>query len=60
MLVNIYMKFHDDNLNGFHVTERTRFCDGRTDDRGKNNMSPNPEAGRHNDFIFQFCLTSRK
>ena len=26
MLVNICMKFHDDTLNGFKVTERTRFC----------------------------------
>ena len=56
MLVNIYMKFHEDILNGFEVTERTRFCegqkdrqtDGRTDDRGKNNISLNPEGGRHN------------
>ena len=30
MLVNIYMKFHQDILNGFQVTERTRFCDGQT------------------------------
>ena len=28
MLVNIYMKVHEDILNGFQVTERTRFCDG--------------------------------
>ena len=48
MLVNICMKFHEDILNGFQVTERTRFCDGRTDDLGKNNMSPNPKGGRHN------------
>ena len=26
MLVNIYMKFHEDILNGFKVIERTRFC----------------------------------
>ena len=26
MLVNICMKFHEDTLNGFKVTERTRFC----------------------------------
>ena len=31
MLVNIYMKFHEDILNGFQVTERTRFCDRQTD-----------------------------
>ena len=51
MLVNICMKFHEDILNGFQVTERTRFCDGQTDGRtdrqtdrmtddpGKNNIS---------------------
>ena len=26
MLINICMKFHEDTLNGFKVTERTRFC----------------------------------
>ena len=26
MLVNIYMKFHEDTLNGFKYTERTGFC----------------------------------
>ena len=26
MLVNISMKFHEDILNGFQVTERIRFC----------------------------------
>ena len=25
-MVNICMKFHEDILNGFKVTERTRFC----------------------------------
>ena len=33
MLVNIYIKFHEDILDGFQVTELTRFCDGRTDRR---------------------------
>ena len=47
MLVNIYMKFHEDILNSFQVTERTRFretdrrTDRQTDDPEKNNMSPN-------------------
>ena len=31
MLINISMTFHENILNGFQVTERTRFCDGRTD-----------------------------
>ena len=26
MLVNIHMKFHEDTLNDFKVTEQTRFC----------------------------------
>ena len=60
MLVNIYIKFHEDILKGFQVTERTRFCDGQTegqtDDHGKNNMSPNPEGGRHNDDIKVYVM----
>ena len=47
MLVNISMKFHEDILNGFQVTERIRFCDGQTDDHSKNNMFSDPEVGRH-------------
>ena len=31
MMVNIYMKFYEDILNSFQVTEWTRFCDGQTD-----------------------------
>ena len=31
MLVNICMKFHEDILNSFQVTEQTQFCDGQTD-----------------------------
>ena len=26
MLIDIYLKFHEDSLNGFQVTERTWFC----------------------------------
>ena len=54
MLVDICMKFRQDSLRGFQVTERTRFVTDRQTDRrtdgcpGKNNMSPNPEGGRHN------------
>ena len=55
MLVSISMTFHEDILNRFQVTERTRFCDGQADrrtDRGtndhsKNNTSPDPGVGRH-------------
>ena len=59
MLIDICMKFHEDSLRGFQVTERTRFVtdrqtdrqtDGQTDGRrGKNNMSPNPKGWRHNE-----------
>ena len=47
MLIDICMKFREDSLRGFQVTERTRFVtDRRTDRRlGKNNMSPNPSGG---------------
>ena len=27
MLIDIYMKFREDSLNGFQVIERTGFCD---------------------------------
>ena len=27
MLIDIYMKFHEDSLNSFQVIEQTRFCD---------------------------------
>ena len=54
MLVNIYVKFHEDILNthSFFMLQRghdfltDRQTDRWTDDSGKNSMSPNPEAGR--------------
>ena len=27
MLIDIYMNFHEDSLNGFQVIEGTQFCD---------------------------------
>ena len=50
MLIDICMKFREDSLRGFQVTERTRFVTDRRTNRHprKNNMSPNPEGGRHN------------
>ena len=50
MLIDICMKFREDSLRGFQVTEWTQFVTDRQTDRrpGKNNMSPNPEGGRHN------------
>ena len=35
MLIDIYMKFREDRLNGIQVVERTRFCDRQTDAREK-------------------------
>ena len=34
MLVNIFIKFHEDTLNGFQVTERKRLCVGQCFSRG--------------------------
>ena len=56
MLIDICMKFGEDSIRDFQVTERTRFVtdrqtDIRTDGRpGKNNMSPNPSGG---DIIYE-------
>ena len=44
MLIDIYMKFREDSLNGFQDIEQTRVR--QTDRRrGENNMSPNPKRG---------------
>ena len=40
MLIDIYMKFLEDILNMFQVTERTRFCDGQSI-KGNNSNSLN-------------------
>ena len=49
MLIDICIKFREYSLSGFQVIEGTRFVtDRQTDARGKNNMSPDPEGGRHN------------
>ena len=47
MLVNIYMKFHEDILNGFQVTGAVTILwqtHGQTDDPCKNYMSLNPKG----------------
>ena len=41
MLIDIYIKFHEDSLSSFQVIEQTQFFD--TDARGENNMSPSPK-----------------
>ena len=33
MLIDIYMKFLEDILNRFQVTEQTQFCDGQSSKR---------------------------
>ena len=38
MLIDIYMKFPEDSLNGFQVIERTGFCDGQSS-KGNNSKS---------------------
>ena len=38
MLIDIYVKFHEDSLNGFQVIERTRFCDGQSS-KGNNSKT---------------------
>ena len=54
MLIDICIKFREYSLSGFQVIERTRFVrqtDGQTEGRpGKNNMSPDPKGGRHNEI----------
>ena len=62
MLIDICIKFREYSLSGFQVIERTRFVtdrqtDGQTDRRtdrrpGKNNMSPDPKGGRHNNINY--------
>ena len=47
MLIDIYMKFCEDSLNGFQVIQRTQFCDRQTDARRKT-ICPYPKVGRHN------------
>ena len=58
MLIDICMKFRQDSLRGFQVTERTRFVtdrqkdrqtDGQTDARGKTICLPTLKGG---DIIF--------
>ena len=57
MLIDIFMKFREDSLRGFQVTERTRFVTDRQMDgrSGKNTMSPNPDGVRHNYWSLLKC-----
>ena len=56
MLVNICMKFHEDTLNGFKVTERTRFCLRNCylqSSKGHNSKSINTRV-----MVLAFCTSS--
>ena len=51
MLIDICMKFREDSLRGFQVTERTRFVTDRQTDRrtpGEKQYVSQPFGGRHN------------
>ena len=52
LLIDIYMKFREDSLNGFSsYIERERFCDKQTDRHpGEKYMSPNPKMGENNNI----------
>ena len=56
MLVSICMKFHEDTLNGFEVTERTRFCLRNCylqSSKGHNSTSINTRV-----MVLGFCTSS--
>ena len=50
-VLNKCMKFRRNISNGNQVIERTGFCDGQTDARGKQYISPDPSRGRHNNTL---------
>ena len=52
MLIDIYMKFSEDSLNGFQVIERTRFCDGQSS-KENNSKSINARV-----MVLVLCMVS--
>ena len=60
MLIDICMKFREDSLRGFQVTERTRFVTDRQTDRrtpGEKQYVSQPFGGRHNEFKYLYtCI----
>ena len=52
MLNDIYMKFLDDILNRFQVTERIQFCDGQSSN-GNNSKSINARV-----MVLALCMLS--
>ena len=56
MLVNICMKFHEDNLKGFKVIEQTRFCLRNCylqSSKGHNSKSINTRV-----MVLVYCMSS--
>ena len=61
MLVNICMKFHEDILNGFQVTERKRFCDRLffvTDSRQARSKGHNSKSVNTRVMVLKLCMSS--
>ena len=52
MVIDIYMKFREDSLNGFQVIEQTRFCDGQSS-KGNNTKSINAKV-----MVLTLCMSS--
>ena len=52
MLIDVYMKLREDNLNGFQVIEQTRFCDGQSS-KGNNSKGINARVR-----FFELCTSS--
>ena len=52
MLINIYIKFHEDILNSFQVIDLTRFCDGQKS-KGNNSKSMNARV-----MVLALCTSS--
>ena len=53
MLIDIHMKFREDSLNCFSSFRADTIL-WQTDTWGKNNMSPYPKVGRHNNNHISF------
>ena len=52
MMIDLYMKFLENILNRFQITERTQFCDGQSS-KGNNSKSVNARV-----MILAFCMSS--
>ena len=52
MLTDIYMKFHEDILNRFQVTEQIRFCEGQSS-KEYNSKSINARV-----MVLALCMSS--